>query len=264
MNLELITKQVVNLSRAVGTSLRHDIRNLKPSDIHTKGPNDFVTYLDKNSEKRLVAELFRILPEAGFIAEENDEYPRKEDYNWLIDPLDGTTNFIHGVPLFAVSVALMFRDEIISGVVYEANLQECFYAWQGSKAYLNGQPIRVSPAARLQDCLLATGFPYSDYSRMGEYLELFTFMMHHTHGVRRLGSAAVDLAYVACGRFEGFYEYGLNPWDVAAGSLIVQQAGGVVTDFRGSGDPIFGKEIIASSTSIYEEFSSVVRGYFYK
>jgi myo-inositol-1(or 4)-monophosphatase len=264
MNLELITKQVVNLTRAVGTTLRHDMRNLKPSDIHTKGPNDFVTFIDKNSEKRLVSELFRILPEAGFIAEESIEYPRKETYNWLIDPLDGTTNFIHGVPLFAISVALMFRDEIISGVVYEANLQECFYAWKGSKAFLNGQPIRVSPAAKLQDSLLATGFPYSDYSRMGEYLELFTFMMHNTHGVRRLGSAAVDLAYVACGRFDGFYEYGLNPWDVAAGSLIVQQAGGLVTDFRGSGDPIFGKEIIASSTSIYEEFSSVVRRYFYK
>jgi myo-inositol-1(or 4)-monophosphatase len=262
MNLELITKQVTNLCRGVGLFLKNELKNLNESDIESKGLNNFVTYVDKTSEKRLVRELGKILPEAGFIAEENDDYKKGKNYNWIIDPLDGTTNFIHGVPLYSISIALMQEKEIVSGVVYEPNLQECFYAWKGGGAFLNGHPIHVSDKEKLSNCLLATGFPYHDYGRMNEFIELFKYMMENTHGVRRLGSAAVDLAYVACGRYDGFYEYGLSPWDVAAGSFIVKMAGGSNADFSGDENYIFGKEILSTNTKIFEEFKNVVQKYF--
>jgi myo-inositol-1(or 4)-monophosphatase len=155
------------------------------------------------------------------------------------------------------------RDkQLVLGVIYEINLDECFYAWEGSKAFLNGKEIQVSKAPTLADSLLATGFPYYDYERMSEYLELLNYFMKHTHGLRRLGSAATDLAYVACGRFEGFYEYSLQPWDVAAGAFIVQQAGGKVTDFSGTDDYIFGKEIVAGNSLFFEEFLNAIKKHF--
>jgi len=262
MNLELITKQVTNLCRTMGGFLKNELKNINKSDIESKGLNNFVTYVDKTSEERLVKELGKILPEAGFIAEENDEYKKGEVYNWIIDPLDGTTNFIHGVPLYSISIALKQGNEIVSGVVYEPNLQECFYAWKGGKAFLNGHPIQVSDTAKLSDSLLATGFPYHDYGRIDEFIALFKYVMGKTHGVRRLGSAAVDLAYVACGRYDGFYEYGLSPWDVAAGSFIVKMAGGQNSDFSGNDNFIFGKEIISTNSEIFKEFLNIVKKYF--
>ncbi len=262
MNLELLTKQVANLCRSMSNFYRTELKNLKNSDIETKGMNNFVTYVDKNAEKKLVKELGKLLPEAGFIAEENENLPTADKYNWVIDPLDGTTNFIHGVPLFSISVALIHGNDILLGVVYEINLQECFYAWKGGGAYLNGFEISVSNKKGLKDSLLATGFPYQDFDRMDSYIELFKHLMQQTHGIRRLGSAAVDLAYTACGRFDGFYEYGLNPWDVAGGAIIVMEAGGSVCDFSGNDNFIFGKEMIANNTLISEEFVNVVKRYF--
>ncbi|MCD4745244.1 MAG: inositol monophosphatase [Bacteroidales bacterium] len=262
MNLELITKQVCNLSRTVGSFIKKEIRNIKFTDIEHKGIHNFVTYVDKASEKRLVSELSKILPEAGFIAEENSDYKKGELYNWIIDPLDGTTNFIHSLPMYSISIALMKNNEIISGVIYEINLQECFYTWKGSSAFLNGNPIKVTETKKINDTLLATGFPYYDYDRLEEYMELFKYFMRNTHGIRRLGSAAVDLAYVACGRFDGFYEYGLNAWDVSAGALLVKQAGGKITDFSGTDNYIYGKEIIASNSNVYEEFLNVIKRFF--
>ena len=206
MNLQQLTIQVTNLTHAVGKMLKEELKNFSRDKVETKGLHDFVSYVDKSAEEILVKELSKILPEAGFIAEENTETKKGERYNWVIDPLDGTTNFIHGIPLFSISIALMDGDEVISGVVHEVNQNECFYAWKNSKAYLNGNEIKVSDAQTLNDSLLATGFPYYDYSRIKPYMEMFQMLMRQTHGVRRLGSAAVDLAYVACGRFEGFYE----------------------------------------------------------
>lgn len=262
MNLELLTKQVSNLSRAVGRYIRSETKNISSRHVETKSKNSLVTYVDKNVESRLVEELGKLLPGSGFIAEESDKYPRSEEYNWCIDPLDGTTNFIHGVPVFSISIALMKKDKVISSVIYEINQQECFYAWEGSKSYLNGHEIHVSGSEKLEQSLLATGFPYQDYSKMDEYINLFREFMKETRGIRRLGSASVDLAYVACGRFDGFYEYGLNPWDVAAGSLLVEQAGGIVCDFKGKKDHITGKEIIATNPHIFEEFKSTVMKFF--
>jgi len=263
MNLELLTKQVSNISRGIGSFLNNEIKKLKKEDIETKGLNDFVTYVDKTSEERIIKELRKLLPEAGFIAEENSKLEQKDTYNWIIDPLDGTTNFIHKVPLFAISIALAKKNEIILGVIYEINLHECFYAWKDGGAYLNGHQISVSDCAKLKDSLLATGFPYHDYDRLDAYLALFKDLMKSTHGLRRLGSAAVDLAYTACGRFDGFYEYGLNSWDVAAGAIIVKEAGGIVNDFSSGDDYIFGREIVASAPHFNQEFLKIIKRHFH-
>ncbi|MFK5856784.1 MAG: inositol monophosphatase family protein [Bacteroidota bacterium] len=262
MNLELITKQVVNLSKTVGYFIKQEVEKLDKTDIEEKGIHNLVTYVDKQSEKQLVKELGIIFPEAGFIAEEDATLIRSDKFNWVIDPLDGTTNFIHRIPLFAISIALMDGDEVIMGVIYEINLKECFYAWKGSPAFLNGKQIKVSVTTKLDNSLLATGFPYYDYSMLDPYLALFKDLMQNTRGVRRLGSAAVDLAYVACGRFELFYEYGLQSWDVAAGALIVKQAGGMVTDFNGKNDYVFGKQLIASNKHTHSEFSKKIQHFF--
>lgn len=254
MKLDIITKQVVNLTKAVGLFIKQEATKFSEKDVEIKGKHNFVTYVDKTAEKMIVEELRKLLPEAGFIAEEEQELEKGERFNWIVDPLDGTTNFIHSVPLYSISIALMDKNEIISGVVYEINLGEAFYAWKGSPAYLNGKEIKVSDTKDIDSSLIATGFPYYDYSFLDEYMELFKDLMRNSRGVRRLGSAAVDLAYVASGRFEVFYEYGLNPWDVAAGVLIVKQAGGKVSDFDGGDNFIFGKEIIASNGSVHSGF----------
>ncbi len=262
INLQTLCQDVCALSKEVGVFIKNEGEKFSSMKVEVKGKNDFVSYVDKTSEKRIVEKLALLLPEAGFIAEEGTSTKKGETYNWVIDPLDGTTNFIHGIPCFAISIALMRNEELILGVIYEINFDECFYAWEGSKAYLNGKEITVTKTAKLADSLLATGFPYYDYSRMDEYIELFKYFMKHTHGLRRLGSAATDLAYVACGRFEGFYEYSLQPWDVAAGAFIVQQAGGKVTDFKGEENYIFGKEIVAGNSACFDEFLDVVKKHF--
>jgi myo-inositol-1(or 4)-monophosphatase len=262
IDLKTICLQVCELAKTTGAFIKSEAAQFSTGKVEVKGKNDFVSHVDKTSEKLLVEGLNHFLPEAGFIAEEGTSSKKGEVYNWIIDPLDGTTNFIHGLPCFSISIALMREQVLVLGVVYEINLNECFYAWENGPAYLNEKTIRVSKAATLADSLLATGFPYYDYGRMDEYLQLFKYFMQHTHGLRRLGSAATDLAYVACGRFEGFYEYSLQPWDVAAGAFIVQQAGGTVTDFKGGNDFIFGKELVAGNGFISDEFLKAVQMHF--
>jgi len=261
-NLQTLCQEVCALSKEVGIFIKSERNKFSSDKIEIKGKNDLVSYVDKTSEKLIVEKLSQLLPESGFIAEEGTSSKKGEQYNWVIDPLDGTTNFIHGIPCYAISIALMRNNELVMGVVYEINFDECFYAWEGSKAYLNGNEIHVSATSKLADSLLATGFPYYDYNRMDEYMEVFKHFMKNTHGLRRLGSAATDLAYVACGRFEGFYEYSLQPWDVAAGAFIVQQAGGKVTDFKGEENYIFGREIVAGNAACFDEFLDVVKHYF--
>lgn len=261
MNIDLqrLCQEVVVLSKEVGDFIKKERLKFSSDKIEVKGKNDLVSYVDKASEERIVSKLTRLLPEAGFIAEEGTSQKKGVDYNWIIDPLDGTTNFIHGIPCFAISIALMRNEKIIMGIIYEINLDECFYAWEGSKAYLNGKEINVSAVSKLSDSLIATGFPYYDYDKLDEYMELFKYFMKNTHGLRRLGSAATDLAYVACGRFEGFYEYSLQSWDVAAGVFIVQQAGGKVTDFKGGNNFIFGKELVAGNAACFDEFLKMLK-----
>jgi len=203
-----------------------------------------------------------ILPGSGFLVEEHTVEDAHEEYTWIIDPLDGTTNFIHRLPAFSISVALMQHDRIVMGTVLDVKADECFYAWKGSSASMNGNEIRVSGRNKLEESLLATGFPYNDFSRQEEFVNMLSYLMRHTRGIRRFGSAAIDLAWVACGRFDGFWEYSLKPWDVAAGSFIVQQAGGIVSDFKGGHDFIHGREIVCGNPAVYPELLGVIRRYF--
>ncbi|MEE4178198.1 MAG: inositol monophosphatase family protein [Bacteroides sp.] len=256
---ERLCRQVYDLAKGTGEFIRKEVDRLQHHQIESKGIHNFVTYVDKTAEKQLVEGLQKLLPEAGFIVEENTIDKQGESLQWVVDPLDGTTNFIHGVPVFSISIALMKDKEILLGVVYEINQDECFWAVKGKGAFLNDEPIRVSEAPTVNDSLLATGFPYYDYSRLDQYMKLFTWCLRNSHGVRRMGSAAVDLAYVACGRFDGFFEYSLSPWDVAAGALIVREAGGLVTDFCGGDNPVFGREIIATNPLIFDELLDKVR-----
>ncbi len=251
--------QVCDVAKEAGQYIREELPRLRSSDIESKGLHNYVTHVDTTAEKRIVKSLEQLLPEAGFIVEEESISKQGDTYRWVVDPLDGTTNFIHGLPCFSVSIALMEGSEVVLGVVYEVAHDECFYAWKGGGAWMNEEPIRVSGAGSLGESLLATGFPYYDYSLLDKYMELFTWCLRNTHGVRRIGSAAVDLAYVACGRFEGFFEYSLSPWDVAAGSLIVAEAGGVVTDFSGGDHFVFGKEIVATNKGIYPSLIEKVK-----
>jgi myo-inositol-1(or 4)-monophosphatase len=262
MNLEKITGQVVSLCQNNAAYIRQQLELLKAKDIELKDEHNFVTYVDRKSEEMLVEELSRIVPGSGFIAEESKYGPESASLKWVIDPLDGTTNFIHGVPIFSISVALMQDQEVILGVVHEINRSESFYSWKGSKAFLNGKEIRVSSAATLYDSLLVTGFPYKRDDILDRYVDLFKGFIKKTQDLRRLGSAAADLAFVASGRFEGFYEIGLSPWDVAAGVFLVRQAGGNVTDFHGRDDYIFGKSLVSSNGLVHREMLEVVEEYF--
>ena len=242
-----LTLATCEIARTVGKYMANERKGFDDSKIENKGLHDLVSYVDKASEEFIIAKLQELLPESGFIAEEGTNDKRGERFNWVIDPLDGTTNYIQGIPLYAVSIGLLDGEELVLGVVYEVGRDECFYAWKNGGAYLNGQTIRVSDRREIHEALLATGFPYNDFSKMESYMIFLEWAMKNARGVRRLGSAATDLVYVACGRFEAFWEYDLKPWDVAAGAVIVKEAGGTVTDYKGGENYLFGKEIVASN-----------------
>ncbi|MFA6085295.1 inositol monophosphatase [Mucilaginibacter sp.] len=262
MKLSQIITQVIDVSKEAGQFIRQERKTFDPGRIEYKGLNDLVSYVDKTAEEKIVAGLELILPEAGFITEEKTRNKLGDRYNWIIDPLDGTTNFIHGLPTFSVSIALQEYDELVLGVVYEVNQDECFYAHQDAPAYLNGTEIKVSNLPTIADSLIATGFPYYDFAKQHTYIELFTELMRNCHGLRRLGSAAVDLAYTACGRFEAFYEYNLNAWDIAAGIVIVKQAGGEVVNFKGGPETINTRELLATNGKITAEMLQYIQKYF--
>lgn len=256
-----ICKKVVKISKKAGAFIREEKGKISADNIETKSLNSLVTYVDKTAEKMIVDTLKEILPEAGFITEEGTETKQAKTFNWIVDPLDGTTNFIHGLEPFAVSIALQEKSKNVIGVVYEIGKDECFYAYKNSPAYLNGKEIKVTETDKLSNSLVATGFPYYDFSKNKPILESLEYFMKNSHGIRRLGSAATDLVYVASGRLEAFYEFGLSPWDVAAGTFIVQQAGGKVSDFNKGDNYIFGREIVASNNKVFNEFSNVINKY---
>lgn len=263
MNWEEINKQAREIVLETGDFIRNEMKRFSMETVEQKGKHEYVSYVDKTSEERLINALHKVLPKAGFIAEEGTATKRGEQYNWIIDPLDGTTNYIHGLPPFSISVGLTDGDEIINGVVYEIIADECFYAWKNSKAYLNGKVIHVSKTKTVNESLIATGFPYRDFSKMDEFMESMQFFMKNSHGLRRCGSAAVDLAYVACGRYDAFYEYSLYAWDVAAGAIIVKQAGGKIADFKGGENWLHGQEIIAANSNVFNEFTNQIKQIMY-
>jgi myo-inositol-1(or 4)-monophosphatase len=264
MNFKDICKEIEKAARDAAEFIKQEARVFDINCTERKGLNDFVSYVDKGAEKLLVERLTSILPEAGFITEEGTSSKVGVRYCWVIDPLDGTTNFLHGFYPYAISIGLTEDNDVVAGVVHEVGKNETFTAWKDGGAWLNGKPVHVSKVATLADSLIATGLPYSDFHRLDPYMESLTYLCRHAQGIRRLGSAATDLAYVACGRFEGFYEYGLHPWDIAAGIVLVREAGGQVSDFSGNGNNLRGDEIVAASGLVFSEFLESVSRFIHK
>ena len=258
-SLPYLSSQVIQIAKEAGRFVAESQQKIKNLQIEVKSKNSLVTEVDKTSEQIIVKKLIDLLPEAGFITEEGTIHKKSEDLNWIIDPLDGTTNFLHGIPCFCVSIALISENQLLLGVIYEINLDECFHAYLNGGAFLNEKKIEVTKEQNLENTLVATGFPYYNFEFMDQYLKVMETYMQTTRGIRRLGSACADLAYLACGRFDCFYEYGLNPWDVAAGSIIVSEAGGTVSDFEGGINHIFGNSILATNKATHQKFLQVIQ-----
>lgn len=258
--LNELLHSVIELSESVGAYM--SAQTVSAAQVETKSLNNLVSHVDREAERRFVEGLGKLLPDAGIIAEEGTISGEGEEMKWIIDPLDGTTNYLHGLPFWCTSVALVVGDKVVLGVIYCPPTSESFSAALGMGAFLNGKRIAVSNCDELGASLLATGFPYDDFGRAEEYLQLLQVLMKQTRGIRRLGSAAMDLAYVACGRFEAFYEYGLNPWDVAAGIIIVEEAGGKISDFKGGNQALFGEEILASNGATHAALLGIINEHF--
>lgn len=264
MDLKTICQNACLIAAEAGNFIRTERQHFQVNSVEVKSFNQLVSYVDKTAEEILVKGLSKLLPEAGFITEEETIATQHKEWMWVIDPLDGTTNFIHNLPVYSVSIGLLQNNKVMMGVVYEVNKDEMFYAWNGGGAFLNGQPISVKTNADLGKSLLATGFPYYDYQQMDAYLDTLKYFMKNTQGMRRMGSAAIDLAYTACGRFDAFFEYGLSPWDVAGGICLIEEAGGVIADFEGGNNALFGKSIMGSSKALFPAFSKVIKDNFVK
>ena len=246
IDLLVIERDVVPLCSEVSAFIKKESEQFTADAIEQKeGFNNLVSYVDKQAEIKLVERLQQFIPQAGFITEEGTISTKSEEYNWIIDSLDGTTNFIHRVPVYAISVGLAYKNEMVLGVIHDVNRNECYHVSKDRQSQCNNAVINVSKIKTLNESLFATGFPYYNFDKRDAYLEIIKDFLTKTHGIRRFGSAAIDLAYVSCGRLEGFFEYNLNSWDVAAGTFLVQQAGGTVTDFTGGNNFVFGGELCA-------------------
>lgn len=258
--LDTLLAQALPLVQEVADFIRAELGQVPEQAIQTKTfLSSLVSYVDTSAEERLVKGLNALLPEAGFLTEEETVQAEDKPLNWIIDPLDGTTNFLHQLPCFAISVALEQQGEVVLGIVHEVNRNEVFSARRGGGCHLNGKPVNVAERQSLGEALIATGFPYYNFTLMEAYFQTLAEFMKHTRGIRRFGSAAVDLAYVACGRFDAFFEHSLHPWDVAAGALLVQEAGGRVCDFEGGTNYLYGQQIFASSQVLYQPALEIVR-----
>jgi myo-inositol-1(or 4)-monophosphatase len=247
------------LIRKVSRFVRREFEHFSYEDVEFKRENDPFTYVDVTTEQMLKEGCQRLIPGCGFVNEESKNEPSDNGYVWIIDPIDGTSNFTHGVAHFSISVALAKDNEVVLGYVYEPMQDRMFHAIKGHGAWLNDRSLQVSRRSELKAGLIATGFPYERFDWLGDYLRVVTDIMDHAHGIRRMGSAALDMAYVAAGWFDGFFEFNLNAWDIAAGSLLVQEAGGRVTGFDGSDDYLFGKHIVGSSGRVHEELLAVMQ-----
>lgn len=249
----------IEAAQTAGKFLKQNVGKIK--DIQLKGGQEknLVTEIDKGSERIIIDILRRHYPSHDILAEESGSNEgRTSDYKWIIDPLDGTTNFTHGFPVFCVSIGVEYKGEIICGVIYDPNFNELFTAEKGKGAFLNGKRMTVSKVEVLKKSLLVTGFPYNIADNPNNAIEHFIHFLMHAQAVRRMGSAAIDLAYVAAGRYEGFWEVALNPWDVAAGALLVTEAGGMMSDFKGEKFNIYNPEVLASNGIVHGEMVGVL------
>ena len=251
LDLNILLTQVCQTANLIGSYLKDEQAGLKQSAIEMKGTRDYVSYVDKEAEKQLVLKLKDYIPDAGFLTEEDTvEYEEKE-YTWIIDPLDGTTNYVHGTTPFTVSIALMHKKEIILGVVYDPIVDEMFTAIKDERARLNDNIIEVSHKGEMLNSFIGFGIPYNVTNETQSILNN-TFKHFGNASFRLKGSAAVEICYVACGRYDAYFHSELSPWDVAAGAFILQQAGGMITDFNNSANYIFGKELVATNSFIHQ------------
>lgn len=249
--LSKIQNEVIDLCKEVGAFIKNELYNVSASDIEEKDMNSLVSYVDKTAEKMIVSKLQTLTPDSGFITEEDTVAQEKKEQVWIIDPLDGTTNFLHKIPHFSISIALMENDKLQFGAVYEIMLDNIYTAIRGGGAFENGKQIFVRPIDDLSQAIVVTGFPYKKDKSIDASLNVLKFCVLNCRGVRRLGSAALDLAYVASGKIDIYYENTLNIWDVAAGALLVQEAGGKITDYDGYSEHLKKGSIIASNKELY-------------
>jgi len=240
-------------ARAAGAIINRAALDVDLLKVNVKGPNDFVTEVDRAAEAAIIETLLQAYPDHGILAEEsgNSHGNRKSEFQWIIDPLDGTTNFLHGLPIYAVSIGLAHRDVVQQAVVYDPARNDLFFASRGRGAFLNDRRLRVSKRTELGDALVGTGFPFRRGDDFERYLQMMQSVMQRCAGVRRPGAAALDLCYVAAGWYDGFFETGLNPWDVAAGSLIITEAGGLIGNFTGESQFLHQREVVAGNPKIY-------------
>jgi myo-inositol-1(or 4)-monophosphatase len=250
-------------ARKAGSIINRASLDVDTLKVTTKSTNDFVTEVDQRAEEVIIETLLTAYPGHGILAEESGRThgAKNSEYVWIIDPLDGTTNFIHGLPFYAVSIALAFRDQIQQAVVYDPTRNDLFYASKGRGAFLNDKRLRVSKRTRMSDSLIGTGFPFRKGDNFKRYVSMFEEVMQACAGVRRPGAAALDLCYVAAGYYDGFFETGLNPWDIAAASLMITEAGGLIGNFTGESDFMYQREVVAGSPKIYGQLVTILAPY---
>lgn len=262
-NLHPMLNTAIKAARAAGAIINRAALDVEAVRVSQKQINDYVTEVDQASEASIIETLLTAYPGHGILAEESGRQhgARDSQHVWIIDPLDGTTNFIHGFPVYCISIALSVRGRIEHGVVYDPTRNDLFTATRGRGAFMNDRRMRVSKRTRLSECLLGTGFPYRPGDDFAGYMKMMAEVMQHTHGLRRPGAAALDLAYVAAGFTDGFFETGLSIWDVAAGSLLVTEAGGLVGNFTGEADFLEQRECLAGPARIYGQLVKLLGKY---
>lgn len=259
LNLPDILNKVEKAALNAGRFIKEEFGKIRAHQAEVKSLNSLVSYVDREAEKMIVEALDDLIEEVGYITEEDTTINQRKYRNWIIDPLDGTTNFLKGIPVFSVSIALTEGDEVMVGVVYDVMQDWCFSAYKGGGAFLNRQPISVSEVKVLDKAVIATGFPYERLTADSPVFHTLKNVIEKSSGIRRLGSAAIDLAYVSCGKVEGYYESGLNPWDLAAGILLVKEAGGIISDMNGGTAVLTHGSVIASNPEIHPQLENVLR-----
>ena len=253
----------IKAARSAGSIINRAALDLEAVKVGTKGPNDFVSEVDRKAEEIIIQTLLEAYPGHGILAEESgrEHGAKSSEYVWIIDPLDGTTNFLHGFPVYAVSIALAFRGQVQQAVVFDPTRNDLFFASKGRGAFLNDRRLRVSRRLRISDSLIGTGFPFRKGDNFKRYVKMFEEVMQSCAGLRRPGAAALDLCYVAAGYYDGFFETGLSPWDVAAGSLMVTEAGGLIGNFTGESDYLYQREVVAGNPKIYGQLVQILAPY---
>jgi len=250
----------VSAARKAGSFISRAIERVDTLQVDSKGYNDFVTEVDRRAEQEIIQVIHKAYPHHAILAEESGGHGDNESV-WIIDPLDGTTNFLHGFPQFAISIALQHNGRMEVAVVYDPLRDELFTAIHGAGAQMNGRRLRVSKAKGVDGALIGTGFPFKDQTHLDAYLGMFKALVPRAAGIRRAGSAALDLAYVAAGRLDGFWEIGLKPWDMAAGILLIQEAGGIIGDFRGGPSFFTSGNVVTGNARVFEGLVAAIQPY---